>query len=540
MSDAIYDDVIRAEDMKTARVEMTVEIYESADSVRKHDFTTKTNKPPQTKKAPPHQQTGSDSVKSWSSRTAVVCLVLLCVLLLTVVIVLRVHIHTINTNYTEERDQLLTKIKSLTEDKDQLLTNITNLTEDRDELQTKINGLKENRDQLLTNITIIREETDKLIIKNINLLNERQQLINQRQLLCKEDEWIYYQSSFYYMSNERKSWTESRQDCLKRRADLIIINNREEYDFVENHTVKREFWIGVTDTDVEDSWKWVDGSTLTSGEVMGTKVSQPVYGNINTDGTRDMDRRKKRNQTPQHTGSNCVNIRSSRAAVVCLVLLCVLLLTAVIVMCVHIHTNNTNYTQETKQLLTKIANLTEAREQLLTMITNLAEEKEQLLNKNINLTNEKYGLLTKNKNLVKEREQSNQEKSQLFKSLREIDGQIYQSSFYFVSSETKSWAESRRYCRERGADLIIINNREEQEFIQKIAGGDGVWIGLTDSDVEDSWKWVDGSTLTSGFWDPREPNGHRGENCALTYSPGWADYPCSELFQWICEKSILK
>uniref|UniRef100_A0A673KEY4 C-type lectin domain-containing protein n=1 Tax=Sinocyclocheilus rhinocerous TaxID=307959 RepID=A0A673KEY4_9TELE len=79
------------------------------------------------------------------------------------------------------------------------------------------------------------------------------------------NEWIYYQSSFYYMSNERKSWTESRQDCKKRRADLIIINNREEQDFVKNNTVKREFWIGVTDIDVEGNWKWVDGSTLTSG-----------------------------------------------------------------------------------------------------------------------------------------------------------------------------------------------------------------------------------------------------------------------------------
>uniref|UniRef100_A0A8C1GV52 Zmp:0000000924 n=1 Tax=Cyprinus carpio TaxID=7962 RepID=A0A8C1GV52_CYPCA len=192
---------------------------------------------------------GSDSVKTRSSRAAVVCLVLLCVLLLAAVIVLGVHIYTNNTNYTQERDLLLTKI--------------TNLTEDRDDLQTKINGLTEDKDQLLTNS--LTEERNELIIKNRNLLNERPHLKNELQLLCKEDEWIYYKSSFYYMSNERKSWTESRQDCLKKGADLIIINSSEEQDFVKNNTVKREFWIGVTDIDVEDIWKWVDGSTLTSG-----------------------------------------------------------------------------------------------------------------------------------------------------------------------------------------------------------------------------------------------------------------------------------
>uniref|UniRef100_A0A671L398 Zmp:0000000924 n=1 Tax=Sinocyclocheilus anshuiensis TaxID=1608454 RepID=A0A671L398_9TELE len=86
------------------------------------------------------------------------------------------------------------------------------------------------------------------------------------------DEWIYYQSSFYYMSNERKSWTESSKDCLKRRANLIIINNREEQDFVKNNTVKREFWIGLTDIDVEGSWKWVDGISYHTEKPNGGRV----------------------------------------------------------------------------------------------------------------------------------------------------------------------------------------------------------------------------------------------------------------------------
>ncbi|KAF4115379.1 hypothetical protein G5714_002868 [Onychostoma macrolepis] len=79
------------------------------------------------------------------------------------------------------------------------------------------------------------------------------------------------------------------------------------------------------------------------------------------------------------------------------------------------------------------------------------------------------------------------------------DGWIYyQSSIYFISSKIKSWDESRRYCTEKGADLIIINSREEQDFVKKISADAKVWIGLTDSDVEGIWKWVDGSTLTSG------------------------------------------
>ncbi|XP_051763535.1 C-type lectin domain family 4 member M-like isoform X2 [Ctenopharyngodon idella] len=235
-------------------------------------------------------------------------------------------------------------------------------------------------------------------------------------------------------------------------------------------------------------------------------MSQPIYSNINTDGTREMER-VKTNQT----GSDSVKIRSSRAALVCLVLLCVLLLTAVIVLCVRIHTNSTNYTEETHQLLTTITNLTEERDQLitkinnhteervqlLTKITNLTEERDQLLNKDITLTNERDGL-TKNNYQTKQRDQFNQERNELWKMLNEMDGFIYQSSFYYMSAEKKSWTDSRRHCTERGADLITINNREEQEFVKTISGNTGVWIGLTDSDVEGRWKWVDGSNMTSG------------------------------------------
>uniref|UniRef100_A0A8C2EDD7 C-type lectin domain-containing protein n=1 Tax=Cyprinus carpio TaxID=7962 RepID=A0A8C2EDD7_CYPCA len=215
------------------------------------------------------------------------------------------------------------------------------------------------------------------------------------------------------------------------------------------------------------------------------------------------------------SGSDSVTVRSSRAAVVCLVLLCVLLLAAVIVLCVHIYTNNKNYTQERDQLLTKINNLTEERDQILT--------------KYINMTNERDGLLIKNDKLGKQKDQFSQERNQLFII-----------HFYFISSLKKSWTESRIYCTERGADLIIINNREKQVICTKrFSNGNEFWIGLTDSGKEGNWKWVDGSTLTSGFWRSGEPNGKSGENCVVSFSSGWRDHPCNNAFRWICEKKTL-
>uniref|UniRef100_A0A8C1GUG3 C-type lectin domain-containing protein n=1 Tax=Cyprinus carpio TaxID=7962 RepID=A0A8C1GUG3_CYPCA len=122
----------------------------------------------------------------------------------------------------------------------------------------------------------------------------------------------------------------------------------------------------------------------------------------------------------------------------------------------------------------------------------------------------------------------------------------YQSSIYYMSKEMMNWTESRRYCMDTGADLIIINNTEKQEFVKNMSGGAAVWIGVTDSDVEGTWKWVDGRNVTSDG-GIKEPNGATTENCAVTVGVpqsvfcelvGWIDVACNRAFQWICEKRI--
>ncbi|KAL6466981.1 hypothetical protein MHYP_G00247850 [Metynnis hypsauchen] len=76
--------------------------------------------------------------------------------------------------------------------------------------------------------------------------------------------WIYFSSSIYYISTEKKTWYGSRQECRKTGADLVTIHNKEEQDFIEMLRRGQKAWIGLTDRETEGLWKWVDGSGLST------------------------------------------------------------------------------------------------------------------------------------------------------------------------------------------------------------------------------------------------------------------------------------
>ncbi|XP_078806223.1 CD209 antigen-like protein D isoform X1 [Oryzias latipes] len=124
------------------------------------------------------------------------------------------------------------------------------------------------------------------------------------------------------------------------------------------------------------------------------------------------------------------------------------------------------------------------------------------------------------------------------------------SSLYFISSTKLPWLQSRDDCQQRGADLVIINSKEEQifdfmlkNFMEKFHRP--TWIGLTHQEETMNWNWVDGTLLTESYWAQGEPNGYmdRNESCVeirfFEQENSWNDLPCYDQNFWICEKKAL-
>ena len=110
--------------------------------------------------------------------------------------------------------------------------------------------------------------------------------------------WSIFNQSLYFVSMTKRNWTASRDDCLQRNADLVVINNKVEevteavsfcvcvsvwlnvsisqvcvhdsscYSYLKQKLATKWWvrsWIGLRlDRDTEGTWKWVDGTNVTS------------------------------------------------------------------------------------------------------------------------------------------------------------------------------------------------------------------------------------------------------------------------------------
>ncbi|KAF5891835.1 CD209 antigen-like protein C, partial [Clarias magur] len=172
----------------------------------------------------------------------------MCILQATLNIVLRLHVDSPEKNatcynQTGERDELLARYNSLITEIEQKEAAVQEWKKEFESLKLKNNN--------------IRIEVD-------NLLREKGELQNKLDDFQTQENagWTRFGSSSYYIPS-RKTWTDSRQDCIEKSADLVIINSKEEQDFINKNLGSTPAWIGLTDVKTEGRWEWVDGTLMT-------------------------------------------------------------------------------------------------------------------------------------------------------------------------------------------------------------------------------------------------------------------------------------
>ncbi|KAI3360528.1 hypothetical protein L3Q82_002415 [Scortum barcoo] len=124
---------------------------------------------------------------------------------------------------------------------------------------------------------------------------------------------------------------------------------------------------------------------------------------------------------------------------------------------------------------------------------------------------------------------------------------------FILITDRQDFFNSTDKCKEIGGHLAILTTREQHEAVEKegrrMAGlYTNYWIGLTDTETEGEWKWVDKTPLKIPFWNTltSEPDNHvsggeDGEDCVVvdSYSQTWYDVPCSFSYPRICQKDAI-
>ncbi|XP_026232653.1 CD209 antigen-like protein E [Anabas testudineus] len=247
--------------------------------------------------------------------------------------------------------------------------------------------------------------------------------------------------------------------------------------------------------------------------------------------------------------------RCPGAFVLFLGLLSVLLLAGLIGLGVHYHNSGcgsvANRTeelqaslliQERDQLKDKLVNTTEERDQLKARLVNTTEERDQLKAKLFNTNQERDQLKASLIQMTEERNRLQNLSKQ--KKTCPAGWTMFNCVCYFLSSKSGSWQTGREDCRQRGADLVVIDSAEVQKFLSGFTRNP-TWIGLSDFENEGTWKWIDGTPLTLTYWASSQPDNGGGdpkygeEDCAQirTYTNDlWNDLSCSSHLHWICGK----
>ncbi|KAG1937899.1 macrophage mannose receptor [Pimephales promelas] len=113
-------------------------------------------------------------------------------------------------------------------------------------------------------------------------------------------------------------------------------------------------------------------------------------------------------------------------------------------------------------------------------------------------------------------------------------------------TETLTWTEALRYCRQNYTDLVSVHSVQMQRRVMNVvkrASTEAVWLGLHNYCSMNMWLWLSGEIVCYQNWAPG--NGTTPENCSLEKRKGavqsggdqrWISLPETHKLNFICSR----
>uniref|UniRef100_A0A8C5BXX1 C-type lectin domain-containing protein n=1 Tax=Gadus morhua TaxID=8049 RepID=A0A8C5BXX1_GADMO len=174
---------------------------------------------------------------------------------------------------------------------------------------------------------------------------------------------------------------------------------------------------------------------------------------------------------------------------------------------------------------------------LLAGLIGLAVKYKTVMEKTVSMDRDMEQLLQRLKNVTEQRD------ALLCK--QECGWKKFGCKCYKISDTGLSWNESREFCVSRGADLVVVDSKEEMDFISRLYNV-YFWLGATDAAGEGTWRWVDGTglSLDDPSWSGGRPQGGVDRNCLrrawAQNQYKWTDVSCDYTSWGLCEQNLMK
>jgi hypothetical protein len=107
---------------------------------------------------------------------------------------------------------------------------------------------------------------------------------------------------------------------------------------------------------------------------------------------------------------------------------------------------------------------------------------------------------------------------------------------YYLATSPVIWSDASQACLDAGRLLVQIDSAEEDAFIATLSPW-SVWIGASDTVVDGTFVWTDGSSILFSNWGLAQPDAYAGPDCVEKREGDelWYDQPCDIPKRYVCE-----